>query len=60
MKNYETSYCYYLLYQLGTGGWSQKAQPIQGALIKTHGSESRGQEEAASARPSRPRGHYSE
>ena len=29
-------------------------------IIKTHGSESRGQEEAASTRPSRPRSHYSE
>ena len=28
--------------------------------IKTHSSESRGQEEAASVRPSTPRGHYSE
>ena len=29
-------------------------------IIKTHGSESRGQEETANARPSRPHGHYCE
>ena len=33
---------------------------VQLVTIKTHGSESRGQEEAASMHPLRPRGHYSE